>query len=237
MLTKSAKRQLLAVAVYSASLASAFAGPVVVDFESAPPLTVVGPTQPDQSYQESGVPFTPSGGDALVDMSFCAVGAEFCITNNNTVYLTAINGAEVTMSADRWFTLDSLDAAFYPTPSVNFTGYSFGLSLLGTLWGGGTVQATLSLLEDVNSAGDFLFSSFGGLGSAQLSSVTFGACVFDAGSCVRNGAMFGGANGLLFNDLEFAIDNLAVSIPEPSALWLVALGIAGLASTRRRVTR
>jgi PEP-CTERM motif len=237
MLPKLPKPRLLAAALLSASAITAMANPVVIDFESAPPLTLVGPTQTDTQYTEGGVTFTPSGGDAQVDLSFCALGFESCISNNDTTYLSAFNGATVTISTSHWFTLDKLDAAFFPapTPAGFYSGLSFGLHVAGTLLGGGTAEATLNLIEDV-FAGDFLFSSYAGLGTAQLQSVTFSACWFDSSNaCVRGGSEFDAAF-LLGNDLAFALDNVAVSIPEPSALWLAGLGLAGLAANRRRRT-
>lgn len=237
MFTFSLKPRRIAAAVLFASASAALAAPVVVDFESAPPLTVVGPTQPDTSYLESGVRFTPSGSDAVVDMSFCALGSDSCISNNAGVYLTALNGAEVTITAERWIGLNSFDASFFPlpTPAGLFAGMNFGLKLTGTLWGGGTVEQTVALVEDVNIPGDFLFSSYTGDSSMTvLSSLTLSACYFEtASSCVRSGAAFAAA-GLLFNDMQFAIDNLSLSIPEPSAAWLVVLGLMGAAATRRR---
>jgi hypothetical protein len=211
------------------------ANPVVINFETAPPLTLVGPGQPETSYTESGVTFTPTGGDALVDPSFCALGAESCIANNGSVYLTALNGAEVTITAPRAFSLNAFDAAFLPlpTPVGFFSGAPMGLKIVGTLWDGGTVEAAVSLLEDPNFAGDFLFASYSAGSSPLLRSVTLGACVFTGIDCERSGAAFDAA-GFQLNDLQFAIDNLSLSIPEPSALWLVALSLGGLALTRRR---
>ena len=204
------------------------ANPVVIDFELAPPLTVVGPGQSETSYTEAGVTFTPTGSDALVDSS------ESCISNNKNVYLTALNGAEVTITAPRAFSLDALDASFFPlpTPAGLFAGSPMGLHLLGTLWDGGLVETTLSLLEDPDFLGDFLFQPYGFV-SPLFRSLTLGACVFFSADCVRGGVDFDNA-GYQFNDLQFAIDNLSLTIPEPSALWLVALSLGGLAFTRRR---
>ena len=146
-----------------------------------------------------------------------------------------VNGAEVTITAPRAFSLNAFDAAFFPlpTPVGLFAGAQMGLKIVGTLWDGGTVEGAVSLLEDPNFAGDFLFASYSAGSSPLLRSVTLGACVFTGIDCERSGAAFDAA-GFLFNDLQFAIDNLSVSIPEPSALWLVALSLSGLALTRRR---
>lgn len=226
---------LLAATVLSAALPAAMAAPQVVDFELAPPLTVLGPGQPEQSYTEGGLTFTPVGGDAIVDLSFCALGAESCISNNAGVYLTAVNGAQVTISGGQAFTLHALDASFFPlpTPPGLFSGLPMGLLMVGSVWGGGSVTQTVALAEDPFAAGDFLFSSFGTPGLTALSSLTLSACVFIGQACVRSGVDFD-ALGLLNNDLQFAIDNLAVTtVPEPAALWLAALGLAAIGSRRR----
>lgn len=234
MTTALLKRATAAAMVATWALAGiAQANPVVVDFEFAPPLTLVGPGQPDASYTESGITFTPTGGDAAVDLSYCGFG-ESCITNNQGTYLMALNGAEITITTQRVFSINSIDASFLPlpTPAGLFAGSPMGLKLVGTLWDGGLVQTTLSLLEDPAADGDFVFSSYGFI-SPLFRSLTLGACVVINGDCVRDGAGFDAA-GYLFNDLQFAIDNLSLSIPEPSALWLVALSLGGLAFTRRR---
>lgn len=239
MFTPSPRARLLAAAMLSFGLGTAAAAPTVVDFEAAPPLTLVGPTQPDLFYQEGDVRFTPADGDALVDLSFCAIGAESCITNNNGVYLTALNGAQVTITGKQAFTLHALDAAFFPlpVPPTLFAGLPMGLSMVGSLWGGGAVSQVLALAEDPAAPGDFVFSSYTPVGLTALASVTLSACYFvSAASCVSSGADFDAA-GLLHNDMQFAIDNLSISaVPEPTAPALLALGVAAL-SLRRRQAR
>lgn len=231
------KLGLLAATLPALFVAPAMALPTVnVDFESAPPLTLVGPSQPDPSFSESGFVFTPSGGDAQVDLSFCALGAESCISNNGGSYLTAFNGAQVTISSNRWFILESFDASFFPSPLPPgfFSGQAFGLQLNATLFGGGSGSAVVALQED-SWPGDFVFSAYlGALGTSQLTSVTLSACWFDgSGDCVRGGPDFDAEN-LQENDLAFAIDNLVMAVPEPSAFWMAALGIAAVGARRRK---
>lgn len=239
MLNRSWAASLLLTALLATGAATSVAAPVTVDFELAPPLTVIGPTQAETSYLEAGARFTPSGSDALIDPSFCALGVESCIRNNASTYLTALNGAEVTITADRWFALGAFEAAFFPlpTPPGLFSGLNFGLRLSGLLWGGGSVEQVVALTEDAGNPGDFVFSLYAGAADLTLlRSLTLGACFFDGADCVRGGAAFDAA-GLQFNDLQFAIDNLAISVPEPSAAGLVLLSLAALAWSRRRGPR
>ncbi|MBK9363737.1 MAG: hypothetical protein IPM99_22785 [Rubrivivax sp.] len=239
MFSLSWARCLTGAAVLSAAAISTVASATTGSFESAPPLTVVGPGQADASYTEAGFTFTPTGGDALVDLSFCAVGVESCIRNNATTYLTALNGAEVTITAPRAFSIQGLDVAFFPLPLPApglFAGALMGLQLSGTLWDGGLATLTLPLLEDAANPGDFLFEGWSIGNSPLFSSLTLGACAFIGPNCVRSGADFDNA-GFLFNDLQFAIDNLSLTSPAPSALWLMALSLGGLALTRRRLAR
>lgn len=243
--------RLLATGLLCVCAGVAQAAAVLVNFESAPPLTVVGPGQTDASYTESGVIFTPTTSDAIVDASFCLRGfgspnSESCITSldatpgidDPAVYLMALNGTSVEITMQHAFTLNNLDAAFLPAPDPKgyFAGLSLGLKLVGTLWDGGTVEATLSLLEHPTFDGDFIFSTYDGLGSAWLRSVSLSSCLITGLDCVRGGTDFDNA-GLLVNDMQFAIDNLTLTIPEPSALWLVTLSLSGLAFARRRSAR
>lgn len=238
MFNPSWARCLAGAAVLAAAAVPTIASATIIDFELAPPLTVVGPGQPDASYTESGVTFTPTGGDALVDLSFCAMGTESCIRNNSSVYLMALNGAEVTITTPRAFSIQGLDVAFFPlpTPTGLFAGAPMGLQLTGTLWGGGLTTLDFPLIEDPANPGDFLFQPWNIGNSPLFSSLTLGACAFIGPDCVRGGADFDNA-GFLVNDLQFGIDNLSLTVPEPSALWLVALSLGGLALTRRRSAR
>lgn len=231
---------LTGAALLAATVMPTLAAATVVTFESAPPLTLVGPGQPDASYTESGVSFTPSGGDARVGTSACTVGTDSCISNNLTTYLTALNGATVTITAQQAFSLIGFDASFFPppTPKGLFAGTFVGLQLLGALSGGGTFQSTVQLFEDAFAAGDFVFANYATIAPFPLlSSLTLSACVFIGPNCLRSGAAFDAA-GYHLSDLQFAIDNLSVStVPEPSTHWLLALCLVGLAFTRRGAAR
>lgn len=219
-LSSLAKRLFQALLLSAATQVPSFAG-VVIDFESSQALVVAG-----DNYQQNGFKFTPSGGDALVDFSFCDPQTEFCAVGNATSYLTAFNDAQVTLvHVSRVFSLSSFDASFVPLAFVDFSGKAVRLVLTGTQVGGSIFAQTFDMVE--GNFGNFNFStnslneSFG-----LLTSLTFSACFVDGNACIRGGEFL--------NSAQFAIDNLAVEIPEPSVLWLTALGFGALALSRRR---
>jgi hypothetical protein len=232
------RRSILTAALAVAS-ASAISAPVVVNFDSTF-FGFVGPSQVDTAYVESGFRFTPTGGDAMIDLSFCALGFESCITNNTTQYLTALNDTQVSITASNAFSLSAFDASFFPLPMPPglFSGLNLGLRLTGELWGGGLVEQIVALVEDT-WPGDYVFSTYSGdAGLVNLRSLTLGACLIVGADCVRSGSSFETA-GLLLNDMQFAIDNItfdsASTVPEPGALWLIAIGLGAIAVTRRRL--
>lgn len=232
MFKKSWAKRLAAGAAALLASSTVLAAPTTVDFETA--FDLVGPTQASTFYDEQGFRFTPTGGDALLDVSSCALGVEYCARGNSSVYLSALNGASVTISAGRWFEVSSLDASFLPSPSIGLTGYQFKLSLSGTTLGGGTVSQLLELVENSALPGDYDFSSYtADPAMTHLTSLTLSACYFTNGACVTDAATLA-ADGLLVSDLQFAVDNLTMSIPEPSAAWLAALSLGALVATRRR---
>ena len=178
--------------------------------------------------------FTPAGGDALVDASFCDPVTEFCAVGNATSYLTALNDAEVTLvHVSRVFSLSTFDASFAPPAFLDFSGVHVHLSLVGTKVDGSTVGGLVDLVEGANGNFNFSTSNLANLFGdtfSLLTSLTFSAC-FETGlnQCERGGEFL--------NSAQFAIDNLALEIPEPSVLWLTAFGFGALALSRRRRNR
>jgi hypothetical protein len=218
-LSSLAKRLFQALLVSAATQVPSFAG-AIIDFESSAALVNAG-----DNYQQSGFKFTPSGGDALVDASFCSPTTEFCAVGNNTSYLSALNDAEVTLvHVSRVFSVSSFDGSYVPTPFLDPSGLAVRLVLTGTQVGGTVFAQTFNLVEGLQGNFNFsinnLSSDFG-----LLTSLTFSAC-FDTGTSCERGGQF-------LNSAQFAIDNLAVDIPEPSVLWLTALGFGALALSRR----
>jgi len=215
-----------ALAVVALSPLPAAAAPVVVNFEGA--FTTVGPGQADASYAEQGYQLTPSGGDADIGPSFCGA-PDFCAIGNNTDYLNALNDAEVTVTRSDGgiFSLLRFSGSFLPSPALDYSGLDIRLLLTAIDGLGASHRQSVGLLGD--GIGNFLFDTYAVANALYgAKSLTFSACFFDGTDCVRG-------QGLLTNDAQFAIDDLALlQVPEPSAAWLVALSLAGLALTRRR---
>ena len=219
-LSSMAKRLFQALLLSAATQAPSFAG-VIIDFESLPALIVAG-----DNYQQNGFKLTPTGGDALVDASFCDPSIDFCAVGNTTSYLTALNDAEVTLvHVANLFGISSFDASFVPPSLLDFSGVKVNLVLTGTQAGGSIFSQSFAMVEGL--FGNFEFSTTNlSKDFSLLTSLTFSAC-FDTGlSCERGGSFL--------NSAQFAIDNLALEIPEPSVLWLTALGFGALALSRRR---
>lgn len=228
MFNKSWARHLIGAAVLVAIAAPVVAAPMI-DFESPSPWLYSF----DGTYTQAGFLVTPTGGggtpDAIVDISFCNPFLEYCAVGNNTSYLTTLNDAQLTITSASGdlFNLGSFDASFFPSPFINFSGSMFRLLLTGTTSGGGSVTQTVDLLGD-DGFGNFSFDSYmADSAFTQLLALSFSVCLVDQTSCVAPGQ----------NEAQFAIDNIAFnanSVPEPSAAWLAALGLAGLTLTRRR---
>ena len=116
------------------------------------------------------------------------------------------------------FALTSIDIAEWLEPGH----YAPQIQVIGNLFGGGTVSATLTL--------DGIFDGTGPL--ADFQTFTFGAAWGNLSSVILKG--IGSRTGGDY----FAIDNIGVeAVPEPGALSLVGVGFAYLFSRRRQNRR
>jgi len=203
----------------------ALAAPSTVDFEPGFILLTPGDT-----YAEKGVRFTPGGGDAIIDVSFCDPNSEFCAVGNSTSFLSALNDAVLDMRADFILNLLSFDAAFFPSPFIDFSGEDVRLQVDGVTVGGQTVSQDFPLLED-GASGNFLFSTYQAPAAfGALQSVSFSVCFQHGNACDR-------PSGQFLNDAQFALDNIVFDVPEPMPAVLLAISLAALATVRSRKTR
>jgi len=209
---------------------SALAVPMVMDFEPGGDFVLNG-----SSYSQAGFSLAATGGDALVDLSFCDPLFDACAIGNSTSYAQALNDTRLTLTRDGGgaFALGSFEASFLPSPFIDYSSLSIRLLLDGTTDGGGAVNQYFDLLGDPGTA-NFLFSNYLGTGDLlHLTSVTFGVCFFDGNAC-------NAASGLFTNDAQFALDNVTLAdvttVPEPTTVLLLMLGLVGLLLARRRLT-
>ena len=216
----------LAAATLLATVAMpVFSAPVMVDFEASG-FTVLAD---GESHTVDGFSFTAVGAGAVIDPSFCDPFTEYCAVGNSSTFLSALNDTQINLGhSSRVFTLGSFSAALVPSPLVDLTGMLARLQLNGVDGQGNAVATSVALAED-GVSGNFLFGLYDASALGNLRSLNFSLC-FDDG--------FGNCGAPVFlNDAQFALDDLSLSVPEPGAAWLVALSLAGLALTRRRLTR
>lgn len=237
MFRKSWAKSLVAGAAALLSSSTLLAAPV--GFEGAFDVIGADPQQyASSTYTEQGVQVSLTKDSAVLGP--CFGGTYACPTGNASDQLQALNNPTVRVSAagsGHSFSLQSLDAAFLANDVVDFHGLDLRLSVTGQILGGGTLSRLLSLVESSTTPNEFEFASYAFAPEwARLTSVSIGACLFDGSNCVNDDNSLAPFN-LLANDLQFALDNITIDIPEPSAAWLVALSLGALVATRRRSAR
>lgn len=205
---------------------------VTLNFEGdAPGIFFAGQqTVIDDSYwiETYGGTLTTDLAGTIIDGSdrFACDSGIACPVNNKSKYLGLLDDSYFYfgLADDSKFKLTSLQASFigsgqtYPTTSGI-------LQLQGFNADGSTVGGTLQLSLSGPTNGSFNFANYntGAFGSQLVSYVRVLGYACDAtGSCNRS-----------TNLANFAIDNI-VTVPEPTTLALLGLGLAGFGVSRRR---
>lgn len=209
----------MATVLMAACTAPSFAS--VVDFEDVAPALFSA-----SSVSSGGYSFASSGvGFSGVDNASAFVSGN-APANSAGQFLFGLNGDGLTMTASAGgaFHLLGFDASFIAPLGGLGNGIAAGQLRMDALDDGGSSVFGLFDFSISDASGNFNFSSFntGSIGSLNLVSATFTACVFD------------GIGGCSFTDsqAQFALDDLRVPEPGTGALALVALGI--LTVFRRR---
>lgn len=228
------------------TILAATASPVhadVLTFDSLTPVALLG----GESVFDSGYAFTAiegpyttanglhSGTGAVLapnDPGTCEVAA--CPSGGNGSNFWAgqnDGGLKLSRLDGKSFSLTHLDFAFLAPMAMSDT-LSGQLVLNGVRAGGGNLSLSLDF-GGQDAYGNFMFNSaaLGVFNGAQLSSVSFSACIYSDFLCVNS------LDQPAFNEAQFALDNIGVSaVPEPSTWAMLVLGIlVVLAWSRRRI--
>ncbi|WBS00794.1 NF038120 family PEP-CTERM protein [Pseudoduganella sp. SL102] len=242
---------LLACAAVLASAATPSAQAATIGFDNV--SNIVTPALPaDSPLYNGGDRFTTDGFLAVVaDSAFAqsfpdyepglagaVVGAQqwsactfLACPFGETSYYAGVNDGSLTLSREDGsaFRLSALTYAGIGPESEEGAAHSMGqLRLWGSTAAGSVITATADL-PDLHAWADWtLDNAFAG---TSLTSLRIDACAYTAaGACLNDGT--------LLNASQFAVGTLSVSaVPEPSALAMLAGGLAllGAASRTRRL--
>lgn len=150
-----------------------------------------------------------------------------CPVNNKSKYLSLLNDSYFYfgLEDDSKFKVTGLQASFIGAGQASFPATSGILQLQGYSANGAAVGGALQLALSGPTNGAFNFANYstGAFGNQLVSYVLVLGFACDAsGNCNRNS-----------NLSNFAIDNI-VTVPEPTTLALLGLGLAGFGVSRRR---
>lgn len=153
-----------------------------------------------------------------------------CPVNNKSTYYTALDDGYFYfgLNNDANFRVRSLQASFIGAGQASFPSVSGILVLQGFNQLGAAVGNAIQVgLAGPNKQGEFNFANYntGAFANTTVSYVrVLGYACDTTGNCNRNS-----------NLANFAIDNIVTTtVPEPTTLALLGLGVAGVAFARRR---
>jgi hypothetical protein len=230
----------IAAALLGAAISSPAASAASIDFEDVELITVDG----GQSIISRNYRFTAA--NSPLAQFYGATGAAGgvynggqgcgdtpCPAGNASNFYVGLNDGSVTIVNNEMphFRIHGLDFGFL-APLPNLADGIYGqLRLTGNLAGGGSIMAAMDFAGQ-NADGGFMFTNWildQSFSTAFLNSLTISACRYDgSGACVNS------VDEPALNLAQFAIDNLAVSVPEPAAPALLMLGALGMALSARR---
>jgi hypothetical protein len=167
---------------------------------------------------------------AIVDGSSDTCFGTACPVNNSSHYYSGLDDGYFYfgLNNDANFRVNSLQASFIGAGQLSFPATSGILVMQGfNVFGAGVGSAIQVPLAGPNTKGEFNFNTFS-LGAFSNTTVSYvrvlGYACDTSNNCLRN-----------TNLSNFAIDNIVTTtIPEPTSIALLGLGVAGLAFARRR---